>query len=109
MEAIKNRYEFVMYFDVENGNPNGDPDAGNTPRIIANEKLRMLSPPRMKIQSNTSQQWVSLDSSSILSILAYLACSIVLLLDRELSLSTDVLSIEFLRLLITQLQIHRSL
>ena len=33
MEAIKNRYEFVMYFDVENGNPNGDPDAGNTPRI----------------------------------------------------------------------------
>ena len=27
--AIKNRYEFVMLFDVENGNPNGDPDAGN--------------------------------------------------------------------------------
>lgn len=26
--AIKNRYEFVMLFDVENGNPNGDPDAG---------------------------------------------------------------------------------
>jgi CRISPR-associated protein Csd2 len=32
-EAIKNRYEFVFYFDVENGNPNGDPDAGNMPRI----------------------------------------------------------------------------
>ena len=31
-EAIKNRYEFVL-FDVENGNPNGDPDAGNMPRI----------------------------------------------------------------------------
>lgn len=31
--AIKNRYEFVMFFDVENGNPNGDPDAGNMPRI----------------------------------------------------------------------------
>ena len=30
--AIKNRYEFVMFFDVENGNPNGDPDAGNMPR-----------------------------------------------------------------------------
>ncbi len=30
--AIKNRYEFVMLFDVENGNPNGDPDAGNMPR-----------------------------------------------------------------------------
>lgn len=31
--AIKNRYEFVMLFDCENGNPNGDPDAGNMPRI----------------------------------------------------------------------------
>ena len=31
--AISNRYEFVMLFDVENGNPNGDPDAGNAPRI----------------------------------------------------------------------------
>lgn len=30
---IKNRYEFVYLFDVENGNPNGDPDAGNMPRI----------------------------------------------------------------------------
>ncbi len=33
MEAIKNRYEFVVLFDCENGNPNGDPDAGNMPRI----------------------------------------------------------------------------
>lgn len=32
MEAIRNRYEFVVLFDVENGNPNGDPDAGNMPR-----------------------------------------------------------------------------
>lgn len=32
-EPIKNRYEFVLFFDVENGNPNGDPDAGNLPRI----------------------------------------------------------------------------
>ena len=32
-EAIKNRYEFTVLFDVENGNPNGDPDAGNMPRI----------------------------------------------------------------------------
>ena len=31
--TIKNRYEFVYLFDVENGNPNGDPDAGNMPRI----------------------------------------------------------------------------
>jgi CRISPR-associated protein Csd2 len=32
-EMIKNRYEFVLLYDVENGNPNGDPDAGNMPRI----------------------------------------------------------------------------
>ena len=32
-DYIKNRYEFVILFDVENGNPNGDPDAGNMPRI----------------------------------------------------------------------------
>ena len=33
MSTISNRYEFVIFFDVENGNPNGDPDAGNMPRI----------------------------------------------------------------------------
>lgn len=33
--AITNRYEFVLLFDVTNGNPNGDPDAGNQPRIDA--------------------------------------------------------------------------
>ena len=35
METIKNRYDFVFYFDVKDGNPNGDPDAGNLPRIDA--------------------------------------------------------------------------
>lgn len=32
-EVIKNRYEFAIIFDVENGNSNGDPDAGNMPRV----------------------------------------------------------------------------
>jgi CRISPR-associated protein Csd2 len=31
--SIQNRYEFILYFEVINGNPNGDPDAGNLPRI----------------------------------------------------------------------------
>lgn len=30
---ITNRYDFILYFDVRNGNPNGDPDAGNLPRV----------------------------------------------------------------------------
>lgn len=33
--TLNNRYDFVFFFDVENGNPNGDPDAGNSPRIDA--------------------------------------------------------------------------
>lgn len=33
MSAISHRYEFIYYFDVTNGNPNGDPDAGNLPRL----------------------------------------------------------------------------
>ena len=32
-EVINNRYDFVVLFEVENGNPNGDPDSGNMPRI----------------------------------------------------------------------------
>ncbi|WPD22145.1 MAG: type I CRISPR-associated protein Cas7 [Candidatus Electrothrix scaldis] len=32
-DSINNRYEFVYLFDVKNGNPNGDPDGGNLPRI----------------------------------------------------------------------------
>ena len=32
---IKNRYDFVLIFDVQDGNPNGDPDAGNLPRVDA--------------------------------------------------------------------------
>ena len=32
-EIIRNRYDFVVLFDVENGNPNGDPDADGMPRI----------------------------------------------------------------------------
>lgn len=35
MEELKNRYDFIYLFDVVDGNPNGDPDAGNMPRIDA--------------------------------------------------------------------------
>ncbi|WP_329759117.1 type I-C CRISPR-associated protein Cas7/Csd2 [Allisonella histaminiformans] len=42
-ECIKNRYDFVLYFDVENGNPNGDPDAGNMPRIDQETGLGLVT------------------------------------------------------------------
>ena len=43
MSAIQNRYEFVILFDVENGNPNGDPDAGNMPRIDPETGLGLVT------------------------------------------------------------------
>ena len=33
MSELKNRYEFVLLYDVQDGNPNGDPDLGNQPRM----------------------------------------------------------------------------
>lgn len=42
-KIIENRYEFVILFDVENGNPNGDPDAGNMPRIDAETGLGIVT------------------------------------------------------------------
>lgn len=42
-EPIKNRYEFVILFDVENGNPNGDPDAGNMPRVDPETNLGLVT------------------------------------------------------------------
>jgi CRISPR-associated protein Csd2 len=32
---MNNRYDFIYLFDIKNGNPNGDPDAGNAPRVDA--------------------------------------------------------------------------
>lgn len=42
-KAIENRYEFVMLFDAENGNPNGDPDAGNMPRTDPETSLGIVT------------------------------------------------------------------
>ena len=42
-DPIKNRYDFVFYFDVENGNPNGDPDAGNMPRVDPETGIGIVS------------------------------------------------------------------
>ncbi|MEG2126494.1 MAG: type I-C CRISPR-associated protein Cas7/Csd2 [Bacteroides sp.] len=42
-EVIKNRYEFVLFFDVTDGNPNGDPDAGNLPRVDAETGMGLVT------------------------------------------------------------------
>jgi len=43
MAAINKRYDFVLYFDVVDGNPNGDPDAGNLPRIDAETGMGLVT------------------------------------------------------------------
>jgi CRISPR-associated protein Csd2 len=48
MTTIKNRYEFLYLFDCENGNPNGDPDAGNSPRIDPEDMHGLVSDVALK-------------------------------------------------------------
>ena len=43
MNAINSRYEFSIIFEVENGNPNGDPDAGNMPRVDPETSLGLVT------------------------------------------------------------------
>lgn len=43
MNLIKKRYDFVFFFDVQDGNPNGDPDAGNLPRIDAETGMGLVT------------------------------------------------------------------
>ena len=42
-QPITRRYDFVLLFDVVNGNPNGDPDAGNAPRVDPETGLGLVS------------------------------------------------------------------
>lgn len=48
MSTIQNRYEFLYLFDCENGNPNGDPDAGNAPRIDPEDMHGLVSDVALK-------------------------------------------------------------
>lgn len=43
MPELKNRFDFVYIFDVQDGNPNGDPDAGNLPRIDAETGMGLVT------------------------------------------------------------------
>jgi len=43
MEKLKNRIDFVYLFDVQDGNPNGDPDAGNLPRIDSETGMGLVT------------------------------------------------------------------
>ena len=58
MSVIKNRYEFLVLFDVENGNPNGDPDAGNMPRIDPETGHGIVTDVCLKEKSEIMLSWL---------------------------------------------------
>lgn len=62
-EPIKNRYEFIVLFDVENGNPNGDPDAGNMPRIDPETNLGIVTDVCLKRKIRNYVETVKEDQS----------------------------------------------
>src|ERR1700760_304317 len=47
-DALRQRHEFVLLFDVTNGNPNGDPDAGNLPRLDPETNLGLVTDVSLK-------------------------------------------------------------
>ena len=47
-QPIQNRYEFLLFFDVKDGNPNGDPDSGNAPRIDPEDGHGLVSDVALK-------------------------------------------------------------
>ncbi len=62
-DVIKNRYEFVVLFDVENGNPNGDPDAGNMPRTDPDTGLGLVTDVCLKRKIRNYVETVKEDST----------------------------------------------
>lgn len=62
-EPIKNRYDFVILFDVENGNPNGDPDSGNMPRVDPETGLGLVTDVCLKRKIRNYVETVKEDST----------------------------------------------
>ena len=80
-EAIKNRYEFVVLFDVENGNPNGDPDSGNMPRIDPESGLGLVTDVCLKRKIRNYVETVKEDAKGY-KIYIKEAEALILALDR---------------------------
>jgi len=62
-KVIENRYEFVCLFDVENGNPNGDPDAGNLPRVDPETSFGIVTDVCLKRKIRNYVEMVKKDQS----------------------------------------------
>ena len=62
--SLSNRYEFVFLFDVKDGNPNGDPDAGNLPRIDAETGMGLVTDVCLKRKIRNFVQLTQSDNAS---------------------------------------------
>ena len=64
--VISNKYDFIVLFDVENGNPNGDPDAGNMPRVDPETGLGLVTDVCLKRKiRNYVETWASVEHRNI--------------------------------------------
>ena len=63
MTALNNRYDFVLLFDVKDGNPNGDPDAGNLPRLDPETGEGLVTDVCLKRKVRNYVQLVKADAS----------------------------------------------
>lgn len=64
-EAIKNRYDFVFLFDVKDGNPNGDPDQVNLPRVDAEDQHGLVTDVCIKRKVRNYIQLLKMDSDGV--------------------------------------------
>ena len=62
--GLNNRYEFVLLFDVKDGNPNGDPDAGNLPRVDAETGMGLVTDVCLKRKVRNFVQMTQTDNTS---------------------------------------------
>ena len=62
--GLNNRYEFVLLFDVKDGNPNGDPDAGNLPRMDAETGMGLVTDVCLKRKVRNFVQMTQADKSN---------------------------------------------
>lgn len=63
MNEFTNRYDFVLFFDVQDGNPNGDPDAGNMPRMDAETAIGLVTDVCIKRKIRNYIQLTQIDNN----------------------------------------------
>ncbi|MFM2323914.1 type I-C CRISPR-associated protein Cas7/Csd2 [Brachymonas denitrificans] len=80
MSAIAHRYEFVYLFDITNGNPNGDPDAGNLPRLDPETNRGLVTDVCLK---RKVRNFVSLDKENTSGYAIYMQEKAVLNLQHK--------------------------